>query len=502
MLNKILNLINPQPPIGGLEISESDLRFVGFKRGNIFRFGLKLAPGIIEDGKIKNRQDFLAALSKLRTEIAGKIVKKIYVVVNISDGDIYTEIFNLPFTASENLDEAASLNLQMISPIDISASYYDWQFLGEKVIEGSDQLEFFGAFIPKHIIDEYESVLTEAGFGVAAIEFPGLSLTRTLIEASEGVLKNKAYLSLYLGGNGLTFCLIKDGNLYFTHSVSWSSVYGSERQIVFDSFKKLIIDETQKVLNFYENHWQGSIIENFLIVAPGLINEISRIVSENFPSLTVKTPVLKKSKELSAEWFIAFGGAARGLIPRSEDTIISLASIGTEEKFRQFQTLNFIKIWRNIVFASLFFVFLIFASAEWFLITTEKTLEEKTVNAAVVAEKEEISRLENEAVNFNKKIESVLFVKNQLSEFSPFFEKIKELAAEDVTIDRIFIQSLETPVIISGRAMGEKAVINFKDALEKTPQFKNINLPLSAITSAGNQMFNFSISFAVTSLKF
>ncbi|MBI5079517.1 hypothetical protein HZB06_02500 [Candidatus Wolfebacteria bacterium] len=502
MINQILNFINPQPPIGGLEISESDLRFVGFKRGNVFRFGLKLAPGIIEDGKIKNRQDFLTALLKLRAEIAGKTAKRIYIVVNISDSDIYTEIFNLPFTASANINEAANLNLQMISPIDINFSYYDWQLLGEKVIEGSDQLEFFGAFIPKHVINEYESVLTEAGFGVAAVEFPGLSLTRILIEAGEEILKDKAYFLLYLGGNGLTFCLIKNGNLYFAHSVSWSSVYGSERKIVFDSFKKLIIDETKKVLNFYENHWQGNAIENFLIVAPGLINEISRIVSENFPSLTVKIPVLKKFKELTTEWFAALGGAVRGLIPRSEDTIISLASIGTEEKFRQFQTLNFIKIWRNIVFASLFFVFLIFASAEWFLIKTEKALEKNTVNASVVAEKEEIGRLENEAINFNKKIESVLAAKKQSAEFSPFFEKIRELAAEEVTIDRILVQSAETPVIISGRAKGEKAVIDFKDVLEKTPQFKNINLPFSTITPAGNQMFNFSISFTVTSFKF
>ena len=181
MFNKILNLINPQPPIGGLEISESDIRFIGFKRGNVFRFGLKLEPGIIEDGKIKNRQGFLSALSKLRAEAAGKTTKKIYVVVNVSDSDIYTEIFNLPLTASVNMDEAANLNLQMISPIDVNASYYDWQFLGEKVIDGSDQFEFFGAFIPKHIVDEYESALTEAGFGVAAVEFPGLSLTRVLI---------------------------------------------------------------------------------------------------------------------------------------------------------------------------------------------------------------------------------------------------------------------------------------------------------------------------------
>ncbi len=502
MFNKILNLINPQPPIGGLEISESDMRFIGFKRGNVFRFGLKLEPGIIEDGKIKNRQGFLSALSKIRAETAGKTAKKIYVVVNVSDSDIYTEIFNLPLTASANLDEAANLNLQMISPIDVNASYYDWQFLGEKVIDGSDQFEFFGAFIPKHIVDEYESALTEAGFGVAAVEFPGLSLTRVLIESGEGILKNKAYLLLYLGGNGLTFCLVKDGNLYFTHSVSWSSVYGEQRQIVFDSFKKLIIDETKKVLNFYENHWQGDAVENFLIVSPGLTNEISRIVSENFPSLTVKIPVLKKFKELPAEWFVALGGAVRGLIARSEDTIISLASIGTEEKFRQFQILNFVKIWRNIVFTSLFFVFLTFASGEWFLIKTERILEEKTVNATVIAENKEIVRLENEAINFNKKIESVLAAKKQLIELSPFFEKIRELAAEEIIIDRILVQSSQTPVLISGRAKNEKAVIDFKDALEKTPQFKNINLPFSAIAPVDNETLGFSISFTVTSFEF
>ena len=324
-LKKFLNILNPQLKIGALEINDLELKFCRLD-GNIpFLASLKLPAETIKDGKIVNREIFLASLINLHKKIVSKRKKKVCSVINISDSHIYTQVFTLPSIGSNHFEEAAKLNLRMISPIDFENAYADWQMIGKNT-GPSGESEFLGAFIGKQIVDEFDAVLKEAGFAPAAIEFPGLSLAR--LAADFGAFEDgNSYLLLYVGGQGLSFNLIKEGSLYFNHFVSWQSVYGNERKVTFEAFKKFVIDEIKRVVSFYGSRFNGQ-INNFVLVSSGLEKEILKAVSENFP---VKSQLLtlKKFKDLPIDWFPVFGSALRGVIPRSQDIIISLAPVGT-----------------------------------------------------------------------------------------------------------------------------------------------------------------------------
>ncbi len=80
MLKKIINILNPRPAIGGLEISDSALRFALVKENKLTLISLNLPAGTFEEGKIKNKESFKAALSKLHSQIASRQKKKIYTI--------------------------------------------------------------------------------------------------------------------------------------------------------------------------------------------------------------------------------------------------------------------------------------------------------------------------------------------------------------------------------------------------------------------------------------
>lgn len=55
--------------VGGLEVSDSVMRFAYFD-GRTWRLaGVRLEPGIIDGGKIKNRDGFISALQALKSQI-------------------------------------------------------------------------------------------------------------------------------------------------------------------------------------------------------------------------------------------------------------------------------------------------------------------------------------------------------------------------------------------------------------------------------------------------
>jgi len=502
-LKKIFTLLNPQPLVAGLQITDLALRFVLAKENGSIFTSLKLPGGIIEEGKIKNKEDFKSALIRLHSQITPQSNKKIYVVVNISENNVYSQVFNLPLVALENLEEAVKLNLQMISPIDFASVYSDWQKVGENSIDGG-QLEILGAFINVKIVDEFIECLGQANFVAAAVEFSSLAISRLASALSNLV---QPFLLLHLTVDGLDFALIKNYNLYFNHFVPWPSLDG--RQISLSVVKEILVRETKNLLNFASSRWPDTQINTLVLATPTLEEKLSQIITENF-SLAVqkmilpsklKSPTDKWSLEdnqfssLTSDWFISLGSALRGLIPRSKDIIISLASTGTEEEFRQETIINFIKLWRNIVLASLFFILIAFFGIDGFLIRTSNSLNNQISNLADLTKNSEINSFQQVAQNFNAKVNLALDAKNQTFGWSPFFEKIKNLAANDIIIQRILIQSPTSVILFDGQAADNEAIINFKNELQNDPEFQEVNFSVSSVSPAADGKLNFSMTF-------
>lgn len=498
IIKKLADTVNPPLLIGGLEVTDSYIRFVSIRGGKADFVSAKLEPGIIEDGKIKDKTRLLRVLTNFHDQIAEK-GKKVWVVASISDGNVYTEMFMLPKGAGGDLAGAARLNLQMISPIDFNTANADWHLAGEREINGVVQSEILGAFVSRQLIEEFEGIADMAGFEIAVVEFPILALTRAITELSDQFDKGKNYLVFRLGGDGISFGLVRNGGLYFLHFVGWSVVYGVERKATLDSLKKTIIDEIHKVLSFYETHWEG-VLTNLFLVTPTFENEIREAIDRDFPNLIVEVPVLRQFKDLSVGWFSVLGSAYRGIIPRDEDNMLSLATAGTGEKYEAYQMTNFVNLWRNISVTVLSGVLVLLVGVDMFLAGNAATLRKQVTGGANDPVLRQLAGLRQEADQFNGMVDGIMRAKRERVIWSDFFKSMNAMAGGNIAIRRIAIQNSNAPVTIFGEAANQPAIGDFEKVLKANPYASDVRFELASVSQIEGGKYAFSMSFKIKGL--
>jgi len=490
---KILKLLNPQPPIAGLEINDLSLRYLVIKAGQPKIYSVKLEPGVVIEAKLQNKEAFLKALLNLRTQITKKTKEKLFVVLNISASNVYSQIFDLPKVAENNLEEAVQLNLQMISPINISEAYYDCQKVGEN--KGENKIEIAGAFIYKNIIDDFSEMFLKANFVIVAVEFVPLAITKLVKDLALDFDKQASYILFHISSDGLNFLIIRNSNLYFNYFTSWRSLKGEKRYITLEEFRAVVIDETKKILAFYNRNWADP-IRSFLIFVQGLGAEIKEIITKNL-SLEVQEVAFKKFSKLAYIWLPALGSSLRGQVDRSEDNIISLTSTGTEEEFRRQLFITFVHLWQKIVFSFLAFMIVTILAADMFLFTRVNMLQQDK-DLITTYNQEELNKLQTQAKEFNEKLALLKKARSEASSWSSLFLKIKTIAAQDnIEILKLVIESDQKTIGINARATDEKKAAAFKQRLVNEAQFKEVSMPLSHIQPVSENLIRFYISFKI-----
>ncbi len=494
-LANILKILKPHAAVAGLEISDTALRFIRAEDAKIEKVGIALDPGVIVDGRIQSRDTLLRALEALRKEIkAGR--EQVPVVVSVPPNNVYTQAFNLPTLADTNVQEAAELNLQMLSPIEAKSAYSDWQTLNES--GSSDKLELLGAFAPKTIIDEFIDVLHAAHFSVVAVEFPGLAIGRVIREKAKDIDLAKPKVVLVISSDGLDFLILKDGNLYFSYFVSWSSINGgaASREIPLALFTDVLTREMKRVFTFYGSHWGGQ-VSDLLLVTHGLYEEIVKVIQTNFPAIKISNVQLEDSDQLGPSWYAALGGALRGQLPPDEDTFISLAAVGTEEQFYQGEIISFVKLWRNIIATVGIFMIAAFITTEVLVTRAASQVQTQINSLASAPGSAELNSLTQKAREFNALVGKALIAKDKSQYFSDVLQQVTDTAqAAHVTIVRLYIDGSRRSAVITGQAASEVATVDFKNRLTDQPGFKQISLPLSNITSNPDNSVSFSLNFS------
>src|SRR3989338_6417193 len=96
IFKKIVKFLNPIPDIGGLEISDTAIRFIDLTHGKILRAAVNLPPGVVEGGEVKNRSALVAALKSLRRDLGIQEKVVINAIVTAASPHIYTQIFRVP----------------------------------------------------------------------------------------------------------------------------------------------------------------------------------------------------------------------------------------------------------------------------------------------------------------------------------------------------------------------------------------------------------------------
>ena len=484
-------LLLPPATVAGLEIKDTAIRIAQFQDGEFKKAVVSLEPGVIDGGRIKNKDKFIESLRELRKDFSGE-EKKIPVVVVVPSVDFFSQDFSAPALTGSKLEEAAQLNLQALSPTDFNSVYSDWHQIG--VSEKDGKIDILGAFIESEISDEYVFALGDAGFIAVAMEFPALAQTRIIKEMGAEIDLTKPLAVLNIASDGIDFMIVRQGNLYFHYFAPWKGIGddGNSREISFADFQETIIRELKRVFLFYGNHWSGK-IENLILISQSMNVETEKFIKETF-NLNVIDLRLRNLTDLSSAWFTVLGAALRGKLPRSKDTIVSLMMTGTERMQVQGEILSFIETWRNVFITTLGFLLILFIATDSFFANYNNNLTIKAQSIKNNPGGAEILEVENQARLFNQLVNKAGIASGKSMQLYPVLSKIDTLIRDGIEIQKLSIVPGNFNSSLGGTAKSESQVIKFRDGMVKE-NFREVSLLLSNIVTNQDGSVTFSLTF-------
>ncbi|MCS6789022.1 MAG: PilN domain-containing protein [Patescibacteria group bacterium] len=493
-LNIFLKTLKVKSISGGLEISDSWLRYAYLENDKWNLIGVRLPQNVVVNGQIKNYDLFIKTLNELRNKIFnGKDSKKVLnVIVSLSSIDVYSQIFTLPIIEGENLEKAIKLNIKMLSPQEENQTYSSWQIVSrdQKLM----RLEILSAFINKEIINDFKKALTETKFMPRSIESYSFSLTRFFVKKVKNFQISKNYLILNIDDSGIKSLIIRNGNLYFNYFSFWSEIFKDENQISWDKFEIFLIRHLHQVVNFYNSRWADE-IDGLFLISPVFVSEIKNIIIQNF-DLKILDLDLDFPQNISSEWFIAIGSYYRNEISPKEDQELNLLGGDASQMFIQNQILQFIQFWRLAVISSAIFILLSIVIGNLFLnnILNSLKIEHSNINSAVHAKEARDFQIKIE--EFNKVVDMVSMVNNNyLNRYFVLQKIIEKISNNDINIKNLSFNN-DLSVKISAVSKNEENISKFKKNLESDNFFRNVNLPFSEIKPYEDGK-TFFISFSI-----
>lgn len=480
-------LLVPEFTIYGVSLDDIELKVFCFNKSinkitHIERF--LLPKGIIKDGILQNPQSLKSFFISLKEKIWRK-EKNIWIILALPSVNFYINHLSLPELTEDQIKDAIVFNTQMLAPLPLEESYFDWEDWGLAQKEG--EKEIFIALGIKKQIEPYWEILRSLGFKVVAIEPYALSLTRFVYNFIE---REKPLLIIDLRNDGVEFIISEGGKLLYFDYDSWHEIFGLNipQKITPELLIKHFSRKIPMILNFYSLKKQKPLpYFIFLNANEEMVKFFNNWITSNYNLIVLEFKLPPLLKNLKRDWAGVIGVALRGLIPRRKDTIVSLAPVQTEEDYYQSHLISIISLWLKILITVFACFALVYGVIDFiFFKNTEKrykTLIEKPLQAQIVQKDEELKRSVDEFNALVKKAETIYSYKR---DFAKILNSIVILANElNIEIKRIFItDSGAFNITVSGQAKTKELVINYKTKLQEEGIIKDISLPLETLLEA------------------
>jgi hypothetical protein len=488
-----LDTLSSRPVVAGIAVENGGLEYV-LQGKPPKTFAVKFPDGVVKEGRIQKRNEFIDAAKKLHALADTDHKKKpLQVVVSLPAADVYTQAFSVPNIDREKLEESMSLNLQMLSPVAKNDAYMSAEVIGET----PDKYDLLGAFIERRVVDEFRDALREAGFFAIAFEFPALSVTRLMKAAVTS--EDHPTLVLRVSGDGVDFFIVKNGTLHFNYFRSWSSIQGAGTAIQRDLFISTIVTETQKVSNFVMSRFKERLAKTYVATPLFEAEIIDAIQTQNgVPAQPLTIP----SAGLPPSWYVPLGAALRDFADPETDGINLNASSASDIFFEE-HAMRFLYFWRRLAVLIGVFFLAAFLIAYSFLGDQLARLEEQLANSKTQANAKELAELKAKAAEFNGLVAQLSVEPRKIDEWAVLLSELDRIAKlSNVTIDRLSITSFGAPIAMTARAPENSATLAFKNALALRKGISSVEVPLLSIRELEDRSVGFSVFFSVDVAEF
>ncbi len=495
--NKALSLLHVQQNVGGLDVSDHVLRFA-YYNGEQWRLqAFRLAPGVIKDGRIKNKDAFRIALLELKAEVFGAKSgkKKINVVVSLSSVNAYSQVFSLPLLSGDSLEKAVMLNIKMASPDDVAKMYTDWQVVGRDTAIG--RCDVLSVFIDRPLVDELTEVLSSAGFVAMALESKALILARMLREKGASISHDQSYVVVSVDDVGIDFLIIRKGELYFEYVNLWRDLMDAKGQIQMDVFTAAIEQSIRQVMNFYGQHWPDS-VSGVFIAATALYEETRSAVIANVSVPVASYTLYFKDQEISPNWLVAVGCGTRSINFGKRKKEISLLSVSAEETYLRDRFVNFMDFWRVLIPVIFSLIIVVLTGTDIFLARVQVTVAAESAAALKNGTIPGVATALDLASQFNQSVMFIQTIEKAADPKMPTVSAIADIASSSgITVTGISFPSGSGTITFTGTAESEDQIFSFEKTMQGDSRFTDVDVPLAGIqTPLGGGAFSFTMTLS------
>ncbi len=270
-------IIDPNPDIFGIDISDLSIKVMQIKKGHDRDYvkgyaSISIPRGCIENRIVIKKKIVIKAIKKV---LKAANIKTIYAIASLPETKAFLRIISLPEMKKKEINEAVKWEMEMNIPMKINQVYYDWQLLNEPIVKEKKKINVLTVAIAKTIVDSWLDIFENAGLEVQGFDMESIAQLRSLIpkETEEGTV-----MIVDIGDKLTSFLITVRGIPVFTSSIPLSS----EAMIsAISNGMGISRKEAEKIIIM---HGIGSVIKNDHIfeilksVLENFINEIERTI--------------------------------------------------------------------------------------------------------------------------------------------------------------------------------------------------------------------------------
>ena len=205
---------------------------------------LPLPPELIVDGSIIDSLRVVDSLKELARK--AKIKSKDVVISMAGHSSVIIKRVALPDMSEEELYESIKFEAEQYIPFDIEDVNLDFQILGPK--EEPGQMDVILVAVKRDIINEYLSVVKEAGFNCQIVDVNSFAL-ENIYEVNYEIESGKNIALVNIGASTINMNILKGGMSVFTRDSAVGSnlhteVLQREFNLTYDVAERLKRGET------------------------------------------------------------------------------------------------------------------------------------------------------------------------------------------------------------------------------------------------------------------
>ncbi len=460
--------------VSGLEITDSKISLLALKSfGNklrVFTFAEKdLAPGVIENGILKDPQALASALLLLKKEARPKKVPSRYVIVSLPEDLVYLTIKPMPSLEPDKMREAVEINSQDFLPGDPKDIYWGWQEIvtrekGKGILIASSRKDNLAKFLES---------FSAASLIPIALEPFSLSSERAFNKIPQALI-------ISVEKNYATAFVIAEDAIRFSTSFNFSD--GME-----------LVKQTKKVLNFYLAEKKIDNIPVFL-AGSAATPEVIKGLSDHLKMEVKGTQEQMIFHEDRIKSPAVLGAALRGLISQKDDKNLSLLPVGTQEAYEEKRVLNFVGGVTNLVAITSFLVLLIFFGFWGFLYYLNGTLDQQIQNLSKSPTNSEQDEIQKNLQSINPKLSYMKELLAAETPFSAVLSTVNDAAGGGITFTSIALPKDGKTMTINGNAQSRDTLVSFKDTLNKSSAFSKVDF---SSTTVGETNTSFTVNLTL-----